>query len=349
MRYTTLTRPAIALAALALSVASGRALAQTSQTSPEKLVQAKMHMEAGAAFYNDPNGHKCEEAYREFSKAYELSGSLNALKAMGVCALELERDGDAIAHFEKFLAGKGSQIDAADKAQVESDLKALRAGVAWVTLKTDRPGARVTDVRTPSRGSPISNRYTVGPEGLRVGLHPGAHIFTASADSSPDVMWRVELTNGGTYEHTFELPQAQAQPALPPGGTGPLQDEPVAPPAESEMERPMPTAVYVFGGLTVALVVPMTIFMIKASGDRKDYDEKNDGSVTGPEIEDLRSTVQTSNLLADVFLGATAASLVTTGILFLTRPSKPAQQTGSWTFAPTVGPSGGGAFVTGRF
>ena len=33
---------------------------------PDKaqLAEAKKHMEAGAAFYNDPSGHKCEEAYR---------------------------------------------------------------------------------------------------------------------------------------------------------------------------------------------------------------------------------------------------------------------------------------------
>src|SRR5690606_12130463 len=111
--------------------------------------------------------------YREFSKAYELSGSLNALKNMGVCALELERDGAAIEHFETFLAGKGGKADAAERAQIESDLKALKAAVAWVTLKSNRPGARVTDTRTPSRGSPITNRYTVGPDGLRVGIHPG--------------------------------------------------------------------------------------------------------------------------------------------------------------------------------
>ncbi|MCC6557480.1 MAG: hypothetical protein IT372_31400 [Polyangiaceae bacterium] len=357
MRPPLLARAAPALAGLALAFASSApAGAQPSQKSPEKLAEAKEHMEAGAAFYNDPSGHKCEEAYREFSKAYELSGSLNALKGMGVCALELERDGDAIAHFDKYLAGKGARIDAADKAQVESDLKALKAAVAWVTLKAERPGTRVTDVRTPSRGAPISNSYVIGPEGLKVGIHPGAHVLTATADGAPDVVWRVDIANGGTYDHTFEVPKAQPQPAAPAGGAPPIKDkDPTPPPAgEPEMERPVPASVFIFGGLTVAAAVPMAIFMIKAKGDKADYDEQNNGTLPEADVEDLRSKVTTSNMLADIFLGVTAASAVTTGILFFTRPSVPvektgSEQTGSWRLTPVVAPSGGAAFVTGRF
>jgi len=59
-------------------------------TSPRKptdaeIAEAKRHMEAAAAFYNDPSGRKCEDAYREFKLAYELSGgtSLNAAKGVG--------------------------------------------------------------------------------------------------------------------------------------------------------------------------------------------------------------------------------------------------------------------------
>src|ERR1051325_2887154 len=104
-----------ATAAFALAVAIGLGAppvgAQPPTTDPAKLEQAKKHMTAGAAFYNDPSGHKCEEAIREFGKAYELSGSLNALRGMAICNLELERDGDAIAQYQAYLKGKGDKID----------------------------------------------------------------------------------------------------------------------------------------------------------------------------------------------------------------------------------------------
>ena len=39
--------------------------------TPAALEEARKHMKAGAAFANDPSGQrKCEEALREFAKAY---------------------------------------------------------------------------------------------------------------------------------------------------------------------------------------------------------------------------------------------------------------------------------------
>src|SRR5262249_12029943 len=157
-------------------------------------------------FYNDPSGHKCEEAIREFGKAYELSGSLNALKGMAICNLELERDGEAIEQYTGFLAGKGSGIDAAEKTQAEADLAALKAAAATVTLTVDKDVVKIPDVRTPARGYPVQNVYTLPAAGSKkIGLHPGQHLFTASVEGKPDLTWKVEIANGGTYEHAFEF------------------------------------------------------------------------------------------------------------------------------------------------
>lgn len=189
---------------------------------------------------------------------------------------------------------------------------------------------------------------------MRVGIHPGAHTFTASADGAPDVVWRIEIANGATYDHTFDFAEAAIKPPSPPPAaptappTAPDQPEP-PPDTSGETERPVPASVFVFGGLTLALAVPTAIFMVKASGDKKTYDEKNNGTLPEAEIEDLRSTVTTSNLIADVFLGVTAASLVTTGILYFPRPSEPVARSSVWTVAPAIGRTGGGATLIGRF
>lgn len=313
---------------------------------PKNIEQAKQHMAAGAAFYNDPSGPKCEEAYREFSKAYSLSGSLNALKGMGVCALELERDGDAIDHLTKYLEGKGAEMDAAERTQVENDLTALRAAVAWVTIKADRDGVRISDTRTPSKGFPITNRYIVGTEGSRLGIHPGQHKIVASVDGAEPQEWKVEISNGGTYEHTFTF-GGEAATTTPVGPVGPVPD--TTQPDEPGGERPIPATVYIFGGLTVALAVPMTIFMITASGAKSDFDAAN-GNAPAAELEELRDDVTTKNLLADIFLGATVASAAATAIFFFTRPTVETQ-TGSmsWSVTPAFGPTGGGASATVTF
>lgn len=307
------------------------------KVDPKQREEAKRHWEAGTAFYNDPSGHKCEEAYREFKKAYDLSGSLNALKAMGICALELERDGEAIERFEKYLAGKGAQIESADKEQVENDLKALKAAVAQVTLRADRPGVRVTDVRTPSKGPQVTNDYALSGE-QTIGIHPGRHTFTASVEGEPPLIWTVEIGNGGTYAHTFDFEAVKTAAAL---ASKPKDTAPVL------TERPVPVAVFVLGGLTAALAVPTGLLMVRANGKKRDFEAQN-GKLPGAQLEDVRADVQEANLVADIFLGATVASLAVTGIVYLTRPSRPVDKVG-WILAPAVGTSGGGALLTGRF
>ncbi len=347
-------------------LASLPALAQVppvtpTQTDPAKLLEAKKHMEAGAAFYNDPSGHKCEEALREFGKAYEKSGSLNALRGMGICALELERDGEAMELLERYIKGKGDTIDAADKKQLDADLGALKSAMATVTFELDRPKVRITTVRTPSRGFPITNRYEVGDGKTPLGLHPGNYVITAAAAGEKDQTWTVELGNGEIGEHSFLFSgSAGAAPIAPvAGGDTPPGQSTTPPPEDEGGERPIPTTVWIFGGLTVALAVPTVIFMVSASGAKSDFDEAN-GSAPAAELEDLRSDVTTMNLLSDIFLVGTVASAAATTIFFFTRPAESAAasadpprrgivQPSIQTVAPIVGTRGGGAFVTGTF
>ncbi len=330
----------------------------TGASDPQKLAEAKQHMEAGAAFYNDPSGHKCEEAIREFSKAYDLSGSKKALRAMGVCALELERDGDAIGYYDKYLANK--DIDAADRAQVENDLKALKAAVARVTFKTDRPNARITAVRTPSQGLPITNHYTVQLDGATVGLHPGQYTFTASAENARDIVWQTEIQNGQSYNKLFEF--EKGKPVTSEGDlTPPKPVGPVAPVGGDQGERPIPVTVWIFGGLTVASGGATIGLGVTALSKNKDYKAQN-GKASKAVLEDLRSKVTTFNTVTDVFLGVTIASAAATTIFALTRPTvhksadkqaaakrKASEPETSWMVIPVVGASGGAAMVVGSF
>jgi hypothetical protein len=75
------------------------------------------------------------------------------------------------------------------------------------------------------------------------------------------------------------------------------------------------------------------------------------GKEPAAELTRLRSGVQTDNLIADVFLGATAAGLATTLIVYFTRPTRPARGAGAGSFylAPRPVVSGGGAVVGGTF
>ncbi|APR84183.1 Hypothetical protein A7982_09532 [Minicystis rosea] len=324
-----------AVIALAASVSAATPVqAQDGARDPAVIEEARRHMKAGAAFYNDPAGHKCEEALREFTKAYELSGSLNALKGMAICNLELERDGAAIEGYSAYLAGKGASLDAAEKAQIEADLNALKEAVATVKLSANRPGIRVTDVRTPAKGFPIRNAYALPEAGEKaIGIHPGQHVITASLEGFPDQVWQVDIANGGAFAHAFTFEKA-----------------PVT------MTRPVPTSVWATTGLTSALALTWGALAIRARLLNDDYAREN-GTRPATELETMRARVKAANVVADVFLGATLASLGTTLVLYATRPSVPAGSSvpgpagkmGDLRLSPTAGIHGAGAILEGSF
>ena len=300
-------------------------------------------MAAGSAFYNDPAGHKCEEAVPEFEKAFELSGSWKALRAVAICELQLERDGDAIKHYEDVLKLGGDQIAAGDKAQIDSDLRALKAGVAELTIRTNRPNTKVVAVRQPSQGLPVSNHYTVTLEGTMVGIHPGNYEFTASADGFPDITWKAEIQNGSQTQKQLEFTEAPAVPGGGGGGGGGAKPT-------VETERPIPVTVWIFGGLTIACAVTSGTFMGLSTAAKSEYDDQN-GVAPRTEVEDLRSDLVTKSLVADVFLGATVASAGATLIFFLLRPEVEVEKgkEAHLMVLPSVGTTGGGAVVVGTF
>src|SRR5262245_22280826 len=91
--------------------------------------EARAHFSAGVSFLQYPDGARYEDAYREFSAAYAASPSWKILGNLGLSAMKLERDGEAIDAFAKYLSQGGKDIDRDERAQVERDLKTLQAGV----------------------------------------------------------------------------------------------------------------------------------------------------------------------------------------------------------------------------
>ena len=340
---------AAALGALVL-LGPSASLAQSgppANADPAKIEQAKKHMAAGAALYDDPSGHKCEEAYVEFSKAYELSGSLNALKNRAVCALLLELDGEALVDFKKVLAGLGDKLDASEKAQIEKDVKALEATVAWVTIKLDVPKAKLVDVRTPSRGLPVTNRYDVTSNSIKLGIHPGEHAFTATTEDGKELTWKVSIENGSTHDHTFELTKVQTAPTATAAPTVTAAPTATGEPAE-QMTRPTPTSVKVMLGVTGAFAVGAGVMMGMASAAKADYDKVNGTGAS--DVEGKRNNVILLNGVADGLLGGTVLAAGTTLILYLVRPSvkEEAQKSGFY-ITPAATPAAGGVVAGGRF
>lgn len=202
---------AIVLSGSSFAAAQGEPPAPASP--PAISDQARQHFNAGVALLQDPEGEKVEEAYRQFRTAYELSGSPKILGNMGFCAMRLERDGEAIDAYSRYLR-EVADIDAEERAQIVRDLQTLTVGVARITIEVNEPGAMILDERVPVRGARVTNAYGPVNGKIEIGVRPGHHVFTAKLAGREDSPWEVEAYAGGKEKHAFVLKEpARATPA----------------------------------------------------------------------------------------------------------------------------------------
>jgi len=166
--------------------------------------QAKQHFNAGVALLQDPEGEKVEEAYRQFRTAYELSNSPKILGNMGFCAMRLERDGEAIDAYSRYIR-EVTDIDPDERAQIVRDLQTLTVGVTRLTIDVNPSGAMILDERVPVRGAHVTNAYGPVNGKITIGVRPGHHVITAKMAGKDDATWEVEAYAGAKDQHSFAL------------------------------------------------------------------------------------------------------------------------------------------------
>lgn len=309
--------------------------------------KARAHFRAGVNMLQDPDGARYAEAYREFKAAYTDSPSWKILGNLGIAAMKLERDGEAIEAFRKYLEEGGSQIEAGERNQVQRDLETLEAGVVWVTVSTLPPGARLTDTRTPLAGRPAVNRYSTAGEPAKIGLHPGSHNIVAELDGYEPLEWTFEAEPGSAFEHTFELQKKQAPTT---GQQGPVGGGTMA---DSGVTRPVPASVYISLATAGALAAGGAVTGVLALGKQRDFENENSAVAAGrgnrETAEDLRSQGQTMNLVTDLLLGGALVAGGAAAFFYFTRPEVKPETNTSWVLAPSALPGGGGVWMQGNF
>ena len=246
------------LVVLTLLLGAPAVQAQEIQVSDE----ARQHFKTGVAYLTDPDGARYEEAYREFQTAYADSPSWKILGNLGITAMKLERDGEAVDAFEKYLAGGGQQIDPAERAQMERDLMTTKSSLLWISLKADAAGAELTDERQPLTGRTITNRYTWDKDGnLRIGIRRGHHKMSAHLAGYNDAVWEFDADAGPEQNHLFQLTKIVVPVATATtlgGATTP-----------TEMGRPITTPVIIGATVTGALLVGSGVVGVLALGKNR--------------------------------------------------------------------------------
>lgn len=291
----------------------------------EQEEEARLHFAAGVNLVRDPARPRYEEAYAEFNKAYELTSSPKILGNIGLCAMKLERDSEAIDAYERFLA-QVPEMPAEERLQIENDLATLKTTVARITIESKPPGAMLRDVRSPNTGDEVTNTYGPLKAATLLGLRRGHHTLRARWPDGSEAVWVADL-NGGE-SHTFEPPVVTAPPPTAPAPAPVLAEVP----REQTGPRPIPTSVYIAGGATLALGLGSLVTGIVALDRKSDFDAQNDGR-SPARADDLRSAGTTLNVVTDVLLVSALIGAGVTAYLFVTRPTLTAKAAGGGHFA----------------
>ena len=311
--------------AFALQANRGRA------ADPADLTQAKAAFSAGVVLLQDPDGAKYEEALSLFRRAHRLSASWKVLGNIALCELKLERDGEAVETYERYLTEGGAEIDATERSQVQRDIAALKAATARVRLSEIPQMAVVTDERIDASGRKVVNTYPAGQGDsvIELGVHPGHHTFTVAAKGFKR-SWETVLDAGATTRRSFAAdPESASEAALASPMAQAPQSEPPAPPPPAPRApviasvQPEPrTLGWVVAGVgVVGLAAGMTSFVVATGKKSVVNDECHDDTrICSQTGQDAVSAIHTLNVVtvSGIAVGAVGLGV---GSWLLLKPS----------------------------
>jgi hypothetical protein len=209
-----------------------------------------------------------QDAYYQFRLAYEKSGSWKVLGNLGLCAMKLERDGEAIEYYTRYLAEGGEEIDPEERQALQRDLLLIKGNAVEVTLTTPEKELEVTTARSGTSAGAQS--YLISGGSGKLLLRAGTHAITASKDGKT-LRWDVVLSPGKPQSHTFDFsePAVGATPPPGPGGT-------VPPPAEEPRKTggTLRTVGFVTAGVGVLALGGGVVTGLMSNGKESDARDK---------------------------------------------------------------------------
>lgn len=331
----------LAIALLTCSLSYGTAFAAGALND-----EAQKHFDAGLAYADDPGGPKWYEALKEFQAAYAISPTWKLKNNIGLCALNLERDGEAIEAYKEYLAHGGEKnLSAKQRKQIEKDIAMLSASLVKVELEVEPADAVIVDERRNEKGELRVNRYPVQSGKASIGIHPGAHKITIEAPGYESASWSFEAPPGSKHERSFKLEtEKKAEASAPPAAREEQPSEPL--PSEApKPEHHTPVGVYIGLAATGVFAAAATTTGVLALGKQKDYDDAK----TVGDRSDARDSGKMFALITDIGIGAAVVSAgITTYLYFSSKSAAKSEKVGV-TVSPVATPSTAGLSLSGRF
>jgi tetratricopeptide (TPR) repeat protein len=316
--------------------------------------KAREHFKAGLEYLEEPTGAKYEEAYREFHSAYAESPSYKILNNIALCALYLERDGEAIDAYERYLAvAPKSEIPTKKREQIDGDLKRLKAGLVKFEIKVTPENAVIVDERQAVQGNNITNRYAAQNGVLSLGIHPGVHHVTVSAEGYAPQTWEFEAAPASNQARAFTLvalTTSEVKTSKVPTTTSNAALTVTTPPENHKTK--LSTAFYVSAAATGLFAASATVTGLLALSKKSELTDLNEAGTDHAKAVSAHDDTKRYALFCDISLGATALAAGATAYFYFTAPKyetvatrvKPRLQ-----LAPVVGAQQTGVTVFGSF
>ena len=298
------------LAPACLSLVLATSIAHADEKISE---EAKLYFQNGVELIqNQPPNY--QDAYYQFKLAWDKSHSWKVLGNWGLCALKLERDGEAIWAYSEYLKKGGKDVDASERKDLERDLMLLNGNSASVMLTSEVADFQVLDSRAGSPNPPQSYKAEGGKLALK--LRAGTHTLTASSQGK-SLRWEVQLSPGNSETHAFEFTERKAAvpvvaapaaaAATPVANAEPAPAPVEAPPdASGKSGGALRTAGFVTAGVGVLALGTGAIVGILAKG--KDSDARDtcidsgSGLVCPESAQDKFSSAKSQGSLANVLM-----------------------------------------------
>ena len=309
----------------------------SSTPTQAQLDEARGHFTRGVKFYKDAD---YRSALVEFQEAYRVAPNARILFNIGQTYDELQDFAGAVKAFRDYLAGAGTSITKARRAEVEKDLKRLEAHVATVEISVSEAGADVLaegDRRIELGKSPLSTHVL---------LNGGTWTIVATKPGFERAEERLTAAGGDTKTVALKL-TATPEPVAAVAATPVVVLPPPPPPPKRSM-----TPVWIGLAVTGVLAAGAGVTGVLTLGAKRDYDREL-GRLPGDAdaVASARTHARTLALFTDVLGGAAIVSAVVTVVLYFNASGSavPASATTSPprpSISPYVGLSSAGAVAT---
>ncbi|RYZ09138.1 MAG: tetratricopeptide repeat protein [Myxococcales bacterium] len=287
---------------------------------------------------------KYAEACPKFAQSQQLDPATGTLLNLAACHEKQGRLATAWLEYSDALvaARRDGREDRVEYARARA--QELEPKLSRLVLVLE-PGAEAPGVTIELDGASIGS----GVFGVPTAVDPGEHTVKASAPGKKPSVFRVTI-GAEAEQRTLTIPALQDAPVepTPEPAPAPLVSSvglAAKAPGDQLATRPVPTSVYIAGGITLALAAGAGVTGVAYLGKKADYDDLRNRDGRTAEVEDRHQSAQR---FAYVNLGLWAATAVGAGItayLYVTRPGDRAMVR----LEPWVSPQIGGLGARGSF